>query len=140
MEPVAKQLEIEGVPPYVQSWSAASIKGFIPAVLERWWHNRGGLPARFVLVVCSQVEIDAMGGLPGRVRELTSPRLRILQFTGCHKPYVVLFYTGPDAEARRAEVQRLLAWSESYRADLTPGMTRLQFIEAIEELDLERDA
>lgn len=138
MEPVAEQLEIEGIPPYVESWSAASIPGFIPAVLGRWRHNCGALPPRFVMVVCPQVEINARGGLPDRVRELTNPRLRFLHFTGCHKPYVVLLYTGDDAEEWRVEVQRLLSWSEGYQAELTAGMTRLKFIEAIEERDDDR--
>ena len=135
MQPVAEQLEIEGIPPYVESWSAATIPGFILAVLNRWRHNSGGLPTRFVMVICPQVEMSAIGGLPDRVRELTNPRLRYLHFTGCHKPYVVLLYTGADAEAWRSEVQRLLSWSEGYQAELTAGITHLKFIEAIEERD-----
>lgn len=135
MQAIAQPLEIEGVPPYVASWSAASIAGFIPAVLERWQRSAGELPNRFVMVVCPQVEINARGGLPDRVRELTSPRQRYLHFTGCSKPYVVLLYSGDDPEAWRAEVQPLLAWSEGYQAELTPEVTRLKFIEAIEEFD-----
>jgi hypothetical protein len=135
MEPVVEQLEIDGIPPYVESWSAASIPGFIPAVLDRWRRNCDELPTRFVMVVCPQVEVNAMGGLPDRVRNLTNPRLRFLHFTGCHKPFVVLLYIGDDAEQWRAKVQRLLSWSESYQAELTAGITRLKFIEAIEECD-----
>ena len=138
MKPGTEQLEIEGIPPYVQSWSAAGIPGFIPAVLDRWRHNCGELPTRFIMVVCPQVEINARGGLPDRVRELTNPRLRFLHFTGCHKPYVVLLYTGDNAEEWRAEVQPLLSWSEGYQAKLMAGMTRLKFIEAIEERDDDR--
>jgi hypothetical protein len=135
MQTVAQLVEIKDMPPYVKSWSAASITGFIPAVLDRWRRNAGELPTRFVMVVCPQVEINARGGLPDRVRELTNPRLRYLHFTGCSKPYVVLLYSGDDAEAWRAEVQPLLAWSEGYQAELTPAVTRLKFIEAIEEFD-----
>ena len=98
MEPVTEQLEIEGIPPYVKGWSAASIPGFIPAVLDRWRRNCDELPTRFVMVICPQVEINAIGGLPDRVRELTNPRLRFLHFTGCHKPFVVLLYVDDDAE------------------------------------------
>lgn len=135
MEAIPEKLEIEGTPAYVESWSAARIPGFIPAVLARWRRNSGGLPSRFVMVVCPEVEINARGGLPDRVRELTNPRQRFLHFTGCSKPYVVLLFSGDDAEAWRAEVQQLLAWSEGYEAELTPEMTRLKFIEAIEECD-----
>lgn len=138
MKPIAQQLEIEGIPPYVESWSAASIPGFILSVLDRWRRNGGELPTRFVMVVCPQVEINAMGGLPQRVRELTNPRLRFLHFTGCSKPYLVLLYSGDDAEEWRTEVQRSLSWSEGYQAKLMGSMTRLKFIEAIEELDDDR--
>ena len=138
MGPIAAQLEIEGVPPYVESWSAAGIPGFIPAVLNRWRHSTGVLPSRFVMVLCPRVEIDAKGGLPDRVRELSNPRQRFLHFTGCHKPYVVLLYSGEDAEAWRAEVQQLLAWSEGYKVELTPEVTLLKFIDAIEECDDDR--
>ena len=135
MKAIAEQLEIEGIPPYVESWSAAGIPGFIPAVLNRWRDNVGNLPTRFVMVLCPQVEIDARGGLPDRVRELTNPRLRFLHFTGCHKPYVVFLYSGDDAEEWRTQVQRLLSWSEGYQAELMAGITRLKFIDAVEEPD-----
>ena len=139
MEPITERLEIEGIPPYVQSWSAAALPGLIPAVLDRWRHSCGELPNRFVMVICPQVEINARGGLPNRVRELTNPRLRFLHFTGCHKPYVVLLYAGGDAEEWRAEVQPLLSWSEGYQAELVTGVTRLNFIEAIEECSDDRN-
>jgi len=84
-------------------------------------------------VLCPQVEINAIGGLPDRVRELTSPRWRLQQFTGCHKPYLVLIHAGEDAERWRREVQGLLSWSEGYRVDITQDATRLQFIDAVEE-------
>lgn len=135
MQAIVEQLEIEGIPPYVESWSAARIPGFIPAVLDRWRHNSDRLPTRFVMVLCPQVEMSAIGGLPDRVRELTNPRTRFLHFTGCHKPYVVLLHAGVDAQTWRAEVQRLLSWSEGYQAELTAGAVRLTFIEAIEERD-----
>jgi hypothetical protein len=135
MKAIPPQLEVEGVPPYVKSWSAATIPGFIPAVLERWQSNQGDLPPRFVMVLCPKVEIDARGGLPSRVRELTNPRRRFLHFTGCHKPYVVLLHAGEDTEVWRAEVQRWLSWSESYQASLAAGIARLRFIDAVEEPD-----
>lgn len=138
MKPRVQQLQIEGMPSYVESWSAASLPGFILSVLERWWRNGGELPTRFVMVVCPLVEINAMGGLPRRVRELTNPRLRFLHFTGCSKPYLVLLYCGGDAEGWRTEVQQLLSWSEGYQAKLMGGMAHLKFIEAVEELDDDR--
>jgi len=129
------ELEIEGVPPYVASWSAAGIPGFVPAVLERWRRNHGELPARFTLVMCPKVEINAVGGLPAGVVQRTNPRLRMQHFTGCHKPYLVLFHAGEDAEAWRSEVQGLLSWSEGYAVESGNGVTRLRFVEAVEEID-----
>ncbi|MGD8312445.1 MAG: hypothetical protein PVJ66_07590 [Gammaproteobacteria bacterium] len=130
-----ERLEIQGIPPYVKSWSAAGIPRFVPAVLDRWRRNCGGLPNEFMLVLCPQVEINAMGGLPARVRELTSPRWRLQHFTGCHKPYLALIHTGKDAEAWRRSIQPMLAWSEGYRVEISGEMTRLQFIDATEERD-----
>lgn len=137
MKTVSERVEISGLPPYVASWSCAGIPGFVAAVLDRWERNYGEMPSRFVMVLCPKVEVDAMGGLPARVRILTSPRQRLQHFTGCHKPYVVLFNydEDADAEAWRQEVQRQLAWSEAYHAEIEHGVIHLDFIDAIEDLD-----
>ena len=135
METVMQQLEITGLPSNVGSWSAVSIPGFLFAVLKRLQRHLGRLPARFVLVACPQVEVNAVGGLPSRVRELTNPCQRLQHFTGCHKPYLVIFLVGEDAEARREEIQKWLSWSEGYQVEFTDGTPRLRFIEAIEERD-----
>lgn len=131
----SEQLEITGLPPHVGSWSAVGLPGFIITVLDRWQRNFGDLPDQFVLVACPQVEINAIGGLPFRVRELTDSRVRILHFTGCHKPYQIILLFGEDAEARREEIQKLLSWSEGYQVDFVDGGAHLRFIEAIEEND-----
>ena len=135
MEIIMKQPEIIGLPPNVGSWSAIGIPGFVSGALTRWHRDQGRLPSRFVLVACPKVEINAIGGLPFRVRELTNPRHRLQHFTGCHKPYFVIFLEGEDAEARREEIQKRLAWSEGYQVDCTDGALRLRFIDAVEELD-----
>lgn len=130
-----EHLEILGLPNYIGSWSVVGVPGFVIAVLNRWQRNRGSLPSQFVLVACPQVEVNANGGLPPRVRELTDSRVRIQHFTGCHKPYLVILLLGEDAEARREEIQNLLAWSEGYEVELSEGTTRLRFIDAVEEND-----
>lgn len=135
MELTPEQLEITGVPPYIGSWSAVGLPGFIIKVLKRWQRNYGSLPSQFMLVACPQVEVNAIGGLPARVRELTDSRVRLLHFTGCHKPYLIILLFGDDAEARRAEIQPWLAWSEGYHAKVKSGVIRLQFIDAIEDID-----
>jgi hypothetical protein len=136
MEIRVRQPEIIGLPANVGSWSAIGIPGFLAGALGRWAREQGKMPARFVLIACPKVEINAIGGLPSRVRELTDPRHRLQHFTGCHKPYLVIFLEGEDAEARRREIQKQLAWSEGYQVDNTDGAPRLRFIDAIEELDV----
>jgi hypothetical protein len=131
------QVRVEGVPDYVASWSAAKIPGFVAAVIKRWCRERGDLPRAFAMVVCPQVEINAIGGLPAGVVELTDPRLRCRHFTGCHKPYFVVFFTGDDADERRSNVQCLLPWSEGYRVELDDQSVVLQFADATEDVDLD---
>jgi hypothetical protein len=135
MKSGSKQPEIIGLPPNVGSWSAIGIPGFVSGALARWMRDQGTAPPRFVLIACPKVEVNALGGLPSRVRELTNPRHRLQHFTGCHKPYLVIFLEGEDAEMRREEIQRRLAWSEGYQVDYTDGVLRLRFIDAVEELD-----
>ncbi len=131
------QLEISGVPPYVRAWSAVGLPGFIVKVLDRWQRNFGKLPSQFVLLACPQVEINAIGGLPSQVRELTDSRVRMLHFTGCHKPYQIFLLFGESLETRREEIQKRLPWSESYQVEFTNSMAHLRFIEAIEEQEEE---
>ncbi len=135
MKTATDRLEIDGVPANIASWSAAGIPGFVLAVLDRWRRNSGRVPDRFAMVLCPQIEIHAMGGLPTRVRELTDPRLRFQHFTGCHRPYVILFHAAEDAEGWREAVQGQLAWSESYQAEFADGVLRLRFVDAVEERD-----
>jgi hypothetical protein len=130
------QVRIEGVPDYVASWSAAKIPGFVAGVIKRWRREHGQLlPRQFTMVICPQVEVNGIGGLPAGVVELTDPRLRCRHFTGCTKPYLVLFLTGDDADDRRAKVQSLLPWSEGYAVELENNEAVLRFVDASEELE-----
>ncbi len=135
MSQIAGVVEIDGVPAHVQSWTVAKIAGFVPAVLKRWRREYGPLPARFTMVMAPQVEINAVGGLPDRVRELTDARLRCRHFTGCHRPYFVVLLFGDDADARRAEIQAHLAWSEGYAVELRPEAVHLEFVDATEDVE-----
>jgi hypothetical protein len=135
MQSVTKKPEIIGLPPNVGSWSAVGIPGFVSGALNRWEREQGRLPSRFLLVACPKVEVNANGGLPSRVRELTNPRHRLQQFTGCHKPYLIIFLEGENADAHRDEIQKWLSWSEGYEVEYMDGSPRLRFIEAIEERD-----
>ncbi len=132
-------VEIRDVPVYVESWTVAKIPGFVAAVLNRWQREHGELPARFHMAMCPQVEINAMGGLPSRVRELTDPRLTCRHFTGCHKPYLVVIFVGEDADARRQQAQELLSWSEGYAVEKTESAVQLTFAGCTEEVDHAED-
>lgn len=131
--PPTQRIEIANVPPYVESWSVAKIPRFVSAVLARWQRNYGELPSQFYAVMSPQVEVNAVGGLPSRVIELTDARVRCRHFTGCHRPYFVAFFIGDDARQRLAEAQQWLAWSESYRVDIGRQATRLEFVDATED-------
>jgi len=135
MTSTSSQLVITGLPPYIGCWSAVGLPGFAFAIFNRWQRNYGTLPSRFVMVACPQVEINALGGLPPRVIELTDSRVRLQHFTGCHRPYLVILLLGEDAEQRREEIQKFLPWSEGYDVNLMNGTTQLEFIEAIEDID-----
>ncbi|MGB5455101.1 MAG: hypothetical protein WBO18_03900 [Gammaproteobacteria bacterium] len=127
---------IADLPAYVQSWSAVKLPGFVTAVLDNWRRNFGELPDSFSLVACPQAEINANGGLPGRVIELTDSRVRIKQFTSCHRLYLVILIMGQDAEERREQIQQYLSWSEGYDVEIHNGVPQLRFVEAVEECEL----
>jgi hypothetical protein len=129
-------LEIANLPAYIQSWSAINLPGFVPAVLDNWRRNFGALPEAFSLVACPQAEINANGGLAARVIELTDSRVRIKQFTSCHRLYLVILIMGEDAEERREEIQQYLSWSEGYDVGIYNGVPKLRFVEAVEECEL----
>ena len=132
----ARELDIANLPAYVQSWSAVNLPGFVPAVLDNWKRNFGELPKTFSLVACPQAEINASGGLHARVIELTDSRIRIKQFTSCHRLYLVILIMGEDAESRREEIQQYLSWSEGYDVEMYSGVPQLRFVEAVEESEL----
>lgn len=133
MTAISNQVEIFFQPAYIESWSVAKIPGFIFGALNRWQRNYGDLPRHFTLLACPRVEINALGGLPSRVIELTNPRLRIQHFTGCNKPYLIILISGEEVELQREEIQEMLPWSETYHVDLLAEMIRLQFIDANED-------
>ena len=135
MAPTVDTVEISDVPVHVESWTVAKIPGFVAAVLNRWEREHGELPARFHMAMCPQVEVNAMGGLPTKVHELTDPRLTCRHFTGCHKPYLVVIFLGDDADARRRQAQELLSWSEGYAVQKTGPVVKLTFAGCSEEVD-----
>ncbi len=139
MAPTLDNVEVREVPVYAESWTVARIPGFVAAVLNRWQREHGELPARFHMAMCPQVEVNAMGGLPSRVHELTDPRLTCRHFTGCHKPYLVVIFVGDDADSRRQQAQELLSWSEGYAVEKTESAVQLTFAGCTEEVERDED-
>jgi hypothetical protein len=129
------QLEITDLPAYVQSWSVVNLPGFITKLLASWQRNYGALPDTFSLIACPQAEINANGGLPSPVIALTDARVRIKQFTSCHRLYLVILIMGEQVAIRRQQIQQYLSWSEAYDVVRDDGVLRLRFIEAVEESD-----
>jgi hypothetical protein len=135
MTEIPERVTIEGLPDHVEAWSAAAIPGLVPAVLRRWRREYGPLPEPLFITLCPQVEINAGGGLPAVAVELSDARLRCLQFTGCHKPYFVMLFTGTDAAEDQLRAGQALAWSESYRVHRHAQRLGLEFRDATEALD-----
>jgi hypothetical protein len=129
-----EKVDVSEVPPYIKAWSVTGVDRFIPAILGRWQRERGAWPQECYLVFCPRVEVNALGGLPGEVLELSDPRHRMSHFTGCHRPYTAILLQGEDADQRRAAIHELLPWSESYRATVEGERVRLTFLDATEDL------
>lgn len=131
---IPENVEVSGLPPYIAFWSITRVDRFIPAILGRWHREHSGLRSGFFLLLCPRVEVNALGGLPGDVLDLTDPRQRLTHFTGCQRPYMALMLAGEDADQRRARIHELLPWSESYWVEIDEASIRLSFIDATEEL------
>ncbi|HEY9199318.1 MAG TPA: hypothetical protein VIR60_08125 [Gammaproteobacteria bacterium] len=139
MQRIPDIVDITGVPPHIASWCVAKVPGFVPAILKRWLRAHPELPGQFQLVMCPVAEVNAYGGLPARIHELTDPRLTCQHFTGCSRPYYATIFTGGDAQTRCAEIQTLLPWSEAYAVTVDDERVRLELVDATEDIDgLER--
>lgn len=135
MQHIPDTLAIAGLPPHVASWCVAKIPGFVPAILRRWLRAQTQLPESFCLVMCPVAEVNAHGGIPARVHELTDPRLTCRHFTGCSRPYYAMIFSGVDADSRRAQVQSVLPWSESYSVRIDAHCVHMDLIEAVEDIE-----
>lgn len=134
MRQIPEKVEVSGLPDYIASWSITRVDRFVPAILSRWQRELDGLPADFYLLLCPRVEVNALGGLPPEVLDLTDPRQRLTHFTGCQRPYMAMMLGGDTADQRRAKLHEQLPWSESYRVEIDEALIRLGFVDATEEL------
>jgi hypothetical protein len=122
---------ITGSPP---PWTVTTVDKFIVGALNRVVATGGDLPPGFHLSLCPWGERNALGGTPAEVQEILDPRLRLVHFTGCGRPYLVLAFIGDDAPARQEIAMRHLPWSEHFRVDHEEGHATLTCLEATEDL------
>ncbi|MCB1875204.1 MAG: hypothetical protein KDH88_04440 [Chromatiales bacterium] len=124
--------EIVGTPP---PWSVTLVDKFVVGALERVVDQGGELPERFRISFFPWGEHNAMGGTPEEVREVMDPRLRLVHFTGCGRPYLVVIFIGEKAENDQAVARCQLPWSEHFLGMREGGKLTLEFLGETEELE-----
>lgn len=125
-----KEFEVNGSPP---PWTVTGVDKFIVSVIERAEREGGDLPGEFYLSLCPWGERNAVGGGAAELRDVMDPRFRLVHFTGCGRPYLLVFFIGDDARQRQRVAVRHLPWSEHYRASISDGVIHLEFIEQAEQ-------
>jgi hypothetical protein len=122
--------EVQGDTP---AWTVTHVSKFVVGALGRAEREGGPLPERFHLTLCPFGERNAAGGIPGPVHATLDPRFRLVHFTGCGRPYLVVLYIGADAAARQADAIAHLPWSEHYAVEAREGTAHLEFLAATEQ-------
>lgn len=126
--------EVSGSPP---PWSVTGVDKFIVSVIQRAERQGGVLPEEFFMSLCPWGERNAVGGGTVELRDVMDPRFRLVHFTGCGRPYLVVILTGDDAVKRQQIAMRHLPWSEHYQARLHEGVIQLAFVAEVEEPEIE---
>jgi hypothetical protein len=135
--PSVHSYRVQGeVPP----WTVTGVTGFIVGALGRIEGTGGPLPPHFRLSVCPWGERNSLGGTPAPVREVTHPRLRLVHFTGCGRPYLVALFQGEGAASRQQVAMRHLPWSEHFSVDVEAGNAALTYLDCTEDLWEEPEA
>lgn len=130
--PALSRFEIIGTPP---PWSVTLVDKFVTGALGRIVDQGGRLPTEFRISFFPWGEHNAMGGTPEAVREIMDPRLRLVHFTGCGRPYLVVVFIGDKAAGDQEIARCQLPWSEHYRAQDGGDQLTLEFIGETEELE-----
>ena len=75
-----------------------------------------------------------MGDALAPVQAVIDPRLRIVHFTGCSRPYLVVLFVGKEAARDQQVIMRHLPWSEHYDVEVDgEGTVLLRFLGCTEE-------
>jgi hypothetical protein len=122
---------VQGNPP---PWTVSNVNRFIVDALGRIERNGGPLPPRFRLSLCPWGERNSLGGTPPPVQDVTHPRLRLVHFTGCGRPYLVALFQGEDAEQRQRIAMQHLPWSEHFVVDIQARCASLEYLDCTEDL------
>ena len=122
---------LEGATP---PWSVIGVDKFVTGALGRIEGGGGTLPAHFRMSCCPWGERNALGGTPEPVREIMDPRLRLVHFTGCGRPYLVVLFIGDDAAQRQQIAMQHLPWSEHFDVRINGGEAALSYLESTEDL------
>jgi hypothetical protein len=115
-------------------WTVTSVSKFVVGALARVEGATGPLPARFFLSVCPWGERNAMGGTPPQVLEVVDPRMRLVHFTGCGRPYLIVLFTGANAAERQQRAIETLPWSEHFEVANEQGAAALTLIACTEDV------
>jgi hypothetical protein len=122
---------VRGNPP---PWTVTGVNRFLVGALERIASLGTPLPERFRLSVCPWGERNQLGGTPAPVQAVTDPRLRLVHFTGCGRPYLLALFQGDDAGARQDIAMRHLPWSEHFTVTLAGDQAELTYLDCTEAL------
>jgi len=128
------QVRLEGSPP---PWGVAAIGGFVQSALARAARAGGALPEEFHVSFCPWGERNAALETVGAIADVFEPRLRLVHFTSCGRPYLVAVLTGPDAAERQRRAQGHLPWSEHYHARREGDQLRLTLLAEVEDIGAE---
>ena len=94
----------------------------------------GALPKQFWFTACPWGERNALGGTPEPVQEIIDPRFRIVHFTGCGRPYLVILFLGTDAAMRQQTAMVHLPWSKHFVVTCNEGEAILKYLGCTEDI------
>jgi len=132
-----ERIDIEGTPP---PWGVTAIGGFVRSALSRVEREGGTLPDEFCVSFCPWGERNAATLAMATIADVFEPRLRLVHFTSCGRPYLVAVLTGPDAADRQCRALDHLPWSEHYLGHWDGSVLKLTLVAEREDIGVEPPA
>ena len=128
------QIKLQGSPP---PWGITAINGFIQSALSRAEREGSKLPEEFFVSFCPWGERNAAYQQLSGMADVFEPLFRLVHFTSCGRPYLVVVLTGPDAMQRQHTAMKYLPWSEHYRGRLDGDCVTLTLMGEVEDIDVD---